>query len=192
MIHYGVSKTPDIAVARGLAKRMAGTGITVNSVLPGPTLSDGVEAMLAADERAKTGRPIEEVAADFVKAPRKLDHSTCGERRGNRQPCHIPGIAVGIRNDRRVDACGRRADRHTVTRSTDGPLHGLVQMSYSQCAVVVEARPAIQDARNNPANLAQAHCRVDENRTAIRERGPIYRTDGEPDLNRHLVKNRLV
>jgi NAD(P)-dependent dehydrogenase (short-subunit alcohol dehydrogenase family) len=36
MIHYGVSKTADIAVARGLAKRMAGTGITVNSVLPGP------------------------------------------------------------------------------------------------------------------------------------------------------------
>lgn len=35
MIHYGVSKTADIAVARGLAKRMAGTGVTVNSVLPG-------------------------------------------------------------------------------------------------------------------------------------------------------------
>lgn len=34
MIHYGVSKTADIAVARGLAKRMAGTGVTVNSVLP--------------------------------------------------------------------------------------------------------------------------------------------------------------
>lgn len=40
MIHYGVSKTADIAVARGLAKRMAGTGVTVNSVLPGPTLSE--------------------------------------------------------------------------------------------------------------------------------------------------------
>ncbi|MBY5371788.1 SDR family NAD(P)-dependent oxidoreductase [Rhizobium leguminosarum] len=66
MIHYGVSKTADIAVARGLAKRMAGTGVTVNSVLPGPTLSEGVEAMLA-EERAKTGKPIEEVAADFVK-----------------------------------------------------------------------------------------------------------------------------
>ena len=69
MIHYGVSKTADIAVARGLAKRMAGTGVTVNSVLPGPTLSEGVEAMLA-DERAKTGKPIEEVAADFVKKHR--------------------------------------------------------------------------------------------------------------------------
>ncbi|TCR94957.1 SDR family NAD(P)-dependent oxidoreductase [Rhizobium sp. BK418] len=69
MIHYGVSKTADIAVARGLAKRMAGTGVTVNSVLPGPTLSEGVEAMLA-DERERTGKSIEEVAADFVKQHR--------------------------------------------------------------------------------------------------------------------------
>jgi NAD(P)-dependent dehydrogenase (short-subunit alcohol dehydrogenase family) len=69
MIHYGVSKTADIAVARGLAKRMAGTGVTVNSVLPGPTLSEGVEAMLA-DEREKTGKPIEEVAAEFVRKHR--------------------------------------------------------------------------------------------------------------------------
>jgi NAD(P)-dependent dehydrogenase (short-subunit alcohol dehydrogenase family) len=69
MIHYGVSKTADIAVARGLAKRMSGTGVTVNSVLPGPTLSEGVEAMLAG-ERAKTGKPIEELAADFVKQHR--------------------------------------------------------------------------------------------------------------------------
>ena len=69
MIHYGVSKTADVALARGLAKRMAGTGVTVNSVLPGPTLSEGVQAMLE-DERARTGRSIEEVAADFVKAHR--------------------------------------------------------------------------------------------------------------------------
>jgi NAD(P)-dependent dehydrogenase (short-subunit alcohol dehydrogenase family) len=69
MIHYGVSKTADIAVARGLAKRMAGTGITVNSVLPGPTLSEGVETMLA-EEQARTGLPLEEVAAAFVKQHR--------------------------------------------------------------------------------------------------------------------------
>jgi NAD(P)-dependent dehydrogenase (short-subunit alcohol dehydrogenase family) len=69
MIHYGVTKTADVAVARGLAKRMAGTGVTVNSVLPGPTLSEGVEAMLA-EEQSKTGLPIEEVAAAFVKQHR--------------------------------------------------------------------------------------------------------------------------
>lgn len=69
MIHYGFSKTAQLAVSRGLAKRLAGTGVTVNSVLPGPTLSEGVEAMLK-DEIAKTGRSAEEVAADFVKAHR--------------------------------------------------------------------------------------------------------------------------
>ncbi|TPG54310.1 SDR family NAD(P)-dependent oxidoreductase [Sphingomonas glacialis] len=69
MIHYGVSKTADVALARGLAKRMAGTGVTVNSVLPGPTLSEGVEAMLEA-ERAKTGKSIEDVAAAFVQEHR--------------------------------------------------------------------------------------------------------------------------
>jgi NAD(P)-dependent dehydrogenase (short-subunit alcohol dehydrogenase family) len=67
MIHYGVSKTADVAVARGLAKRMAGTGVTVNSVLPGPTLSEGVEAMLASDPE---GGSIEEKGVRFVKANR--------------------------------------------------------------------------------------------------------------------------
>jgi hypothetical protein len=42
MIHYGMTKTAQIAVARGLAETTAGTGITVNSVLPGPTKSEGV------------------------------------------------------------------------------------------------------------------------------------------------------
>ncbi|MGN7295250.1 SDR family NAD(P)-dependent oxidoreductase [Rhizobium sp. SAFR-030] len=69
MIHYGVTKIADVAVARGLAKRMAGTGVTVNSVLPGPTLSEGVEAMLA-EEQSKSGLPIEEVAAAFVRQHR--------------------------------------------------------------------------------------------------------------------------
>ena len=42
MIHYGMTKTAQIAVARGLAESLAGSGITVNSVLPGPTKSRGV------------------------------------------------------------------------------------------------------------------------------------------------------
>jgi NAD(P)-dependent dehydrogenase (short-subunit alcohol dehydrogenase family) len=42
MIHYGVTKTAQLAVARGLAETTAGTGVTVNAVLPGPTRSEGV------------------------------------------------------------------------------------------------------------------------------------------------------
>jgi NAD(P)-dependent dehydrogenase (short-subunit alcohol dehydrogenase family) len=68
MIHYGVSKTADVALARGLAKRMAGTGVTVNSILPGPTLSEGVAAMLKAE--MADGKTLEEAGADFVRTHR--------------------------------------------------------------------------------------------------------------------------
>ncbi len=46
-IQYGMSKTAQLAIARGLAETTAGTGVTVNSVLAGPTMSEGVERMLA-------------------------------------------------------------------------------------------------------------------------------------------------
>ncbi|HZB90537.1 MAG TPA: SDR family oxidoreductase [Stellaceae bacterium] len=69
MIHYGLTKTAQLALSRGLAKRAAGTGVTVNAILPGPTLSEGVEAMLQ-DEIRRSGKPAEEVAAAFVRAQR--------------------------------------------------------------------------------------------------------------------------
>ncbi|PZQ14170.1 MAG: oxidoreductase [Ancylobacter novellus] len=69
MVHYGFTKTAQLAVARGLAKTLKGTGVTVNSVLPGPTLSEGVAEMLR-EETAKTGKSLEEAGADFVKAHR--------------------------------------------------------------------------------------------------------------------------
>jgi NAD(P)-dependent dehydrogenase (short-subunit alcohol dehydrogenase family) len=42
MIHYGMTKTAQVAVSRGLAESVAGTGVTVNSILVGPTASEGV------------------------------------------------------------------------------------------------------------------------------------------------------
>jgi NAD(P)-dependent dehydrogenase (short-subunit alcohol dehydrogenase family) len=65
MIHYGVSKTAQLSLARGLAKRVAGSGVTVNSVLPGPTLSDGVAGMMQS-EVERTGKSLEEVAKAFI------------------------------------------------------------------------------------------------------------------------------
>ena len=56
MIHYGMTKTAQLAISRGLAESVAGTGVTVNAVLPGPTLSEGVAAMLGSDDPEAAGR----------------------------------------------------------------------------------------------------------------------------------------
>jgi len=69
MIHYGVSKTAQLSLARGLAKFVAGSGVTVNSVLPGPTLSDGFAGMMK-EEMEKTGKSLETLAKEFVMANR--------------------------------------------------------------------------------------------------------------------------
>ena len=69
MIHYGFTKTANLSIARGLAKRVAGTGVTVNAVLPGPTMSEGVSSMLA-KQATKDGVSIDEAAVAFVKAKR--------------------------------------------------------------------------------------------------------------------------
>ena len=57
MIHYGVSKTMQVALARGLAETTAGTGVTVNSILAGPTRSEGVEGFVANVAKAQNTTP---------------------------------------------------------------------------------------------------------------------------------------
>ena len=57
MIHYGVTKTMQVALARGLAETTAGTAVTVNSVLAGPTRSEGVEKFIADMARTKNVTP---------------------------------------------------------------------------------------------------------------------------------------
>ena len=69
MIHYGMTKTAQLAVARGLAELTKGTAVTVNSVLPGPTLSEGVGGFI--DNLAKDqNKTVEQVEADFFKTIR--------------------------------------------------------------------------------------------------------------------------
>jgi NAD(P)-dependent dehydrogenase (short-subunit alcohol dehydrogenase family) len=69
MIQYGVTKTAQLGLSRGLAELTAGTGVTVNAVLPGPTRSDGVEGFLR--EMAKReGVDVESMARGFVKQHR--------------------------------------------------------------------------------------------------------------------------
>jgi NAD(P)-dependent dehydrogenase (short-subunit alcohol dehydrogenase family) len=65
MVHYGMTKTAQLAVARGLAETVAGTGVTVNSVLPGPTRSDGVVDFFAKLAREQ-GVSQEELEKQFI------------------------------------------------------------------------------------------------------------------------------
>ncbi|MDJ1491775.1 SDR family oxidoreductase [Cytophagaceae bacterium DM2B3-1] len=62
MIHYGMSKTAQLSIANGLAQLTKGTGVTVNSVLPGPTYSDGVERFIGelAQQRNSTTKEVEQ------------------------------------------------------------------------------------------------------------------------------------
>lgn len=69
MIHYGMTKTAQLAISRGLAEAVAGTGITVNSVLPGPTKSRGVGDFV--EELAKKeGKSFEEFETEFFQKVR--------------------------------------------------------------------------------------------------------------------------
>jgi len=69
MIHYGMTKAAQIAVARGLAETTAGSGVTVNSVLPGPTRSRGVGDFVA-EMAAKSGKSARTVESEFFKTAR--------------------------------------------------------------------------------------------------------------------------
>ncbi|GAB2882133.1 SDR family oxidoreductase [Paraburkholderia jirisanensis] len=69
MLAYGFSKTSQLSIARGIAKFAAGTGVTVNSVLPGPTMTDGLREMLR-ESAQKQNKSIEQTAAEFVMATR--------------------------------------------------------------------------------------------------------------------------
>lgn len=68
MIHYGVSKTALLAVTRGFAKDAAGTGVTVNSVIAGPTHTAGVEDFVY--QLVDTSLPWEEAQREFMKLHR--------------------------------------------------------------------------------------------------------------------------
>lgn len=71
MIHYGMTKTAQLAISRGLAEQTKGTGVTVNSVLPGPTRSEGIVDFIRSVVDNKDA-PEEEREAEFFRVGRPL------------------------------------------------------------------------------------------------------------------------
>jgi NAD(P)-dependent dehydrogenase (short-subunit alcohol dehydrogenase family) len=69
MIDYGMTKTAQLAISRGLAESVAGSGVTVNAVLPGPTRSEGLERWLAPAAKAR-GVGLEVIEKEFLDAMR--------------------------------------------------------------------------------------------------------------------------
>jgi NAD(P)-dependent dehydrogenase (short-subunit alcohol dehydrogenase family) len=69
MIHYGMTKTAQLAVSRGLAEITAGTGVTVNSVLAGPTSSEGASEFVSR-AAAEAGKTKPEFEAEFFRTMR--------------------------------------------------------------------------------------------------------------------------
>lgn len=69
MLHYGVTKTAQLGLSRGLAELTIGTGVTVNAVLPGPTRTEGVEEWLKGLAKQK-GVSVAEVEKDFFEKTR--------------------------------------------------------------------------------------------------------------------------
>lgn len=69
MVHYGVTKTAQLGVSRGLAEVLSGTGVTVNAILPGPTLSEGVSEFFGKIAQSQ-GKSLDEIERDFIQTHR--------------------------------------------------------------------------------------------------------------------------
>lgn len=69
MINYGITKTAQAALARGLAREFGGCGVTVNAVLPGPTRTEGISTMLAKESK-RSGKSVRKLEQEFFSVAR--------------------------------------------------------------------------------------------------------------------------
>ena len=115
MIHYGMTKTAQLSVSRGLAEMTRGTAVTVNSVLPGPTMSEGVETFVR-DLAKQNGQSVEEAAAQLRQAaPPDIAAGAVRQRRRDRQHGGLYQLEGGLRDQRRgASGRGRHHPDHRV------------------------------------------------------------------------------
>ena len=107
MIHYGVTKTAQLALSRGLAESAAGSGVTVNAVLPGPTRSEGVADFSARWRSSKACRRSRSRRTSSPSTGRR--RSSAGWRRRKKWPTWWSMSARNRRRPQRARRCGSMA-----------------------------------------------------------------------------------
>ena len=142
MIHYGMTKSAQVAVARGLAETTAGTGVTVNSVFPGPTKSEGVEAFV---QKLSGGKPFAEFEREFF----------------TERAAHFPDPAVRDRGRDcgcrciRVQSAGRGHQRSRGARGGRRAEVGILKKTAVLCYDNVAERPC-RSTNTNAAGVANS------------------------------------
>ena len=121
MIHYGMTKTAQLAVSRGIAETCAGTGVTCNAVLPGPTHSDGVEEFVAKLSRRRAVRRVR--TRVLQERPANVAAQALRHHRGSRQPGRLRLQPAVVGDQRRRAARGRRRRAGVFLESRTKQLH---------------------------------------------------------------------
>ena len=123
MIHYGMTKTAQPAVSRGLAELVAGTGVTVNAVLPGPTRSDGVVEFFAKLAKEQGMSETGDGKAVHCKEPPDLTGQTLGDSGRSDQHGRLRLLAAGIGHHRRRADASMAASYARLPEARDVDLH---------------------------------------------------------------------
>ena len=118
MIHYGFTKAADLALMRGFAQALAASGVTVNAVLPGPTRTEGVEAMFKS--MGQSADDPEGRARLHRKRAAQLDHQTAGQARRSGRGGRLLVLTRSKRHYRLAGA-GRWRRGHVDHVSRRGP-----------------------------------------------------------------------